>query len=140
MTIRALLHQTAGLAADYLEELPDRPAGWLADVEELRSRLGGPLPETPTAPPEVIADLAAGAQPGLVASPGGRYFGFVIGATEPAALAADWLTSAWDQNAGLYVCCPASAVVEEVAGAWLAELLWVPAGGGCGLAPGGQRA
>src|ERR1700743_2564585 len=100
MTIRALLHQTAGLAADYLEELPDRPAGWLADVEELRSRLGGPLPETPTAPREVVADLAAGVQPGLVASPGGRYFGFVIGGTEPAARAAAWLASGWGTDAG----------------------------------------
>jgi glutamate/tyrosine decarboxylase-like PLP-dependent enzyme len=140
MTTRALLDQTAGLAASYLEALPDRPVGWLADVDELRSRLGGPLPESPTEPREVIAELAAGAEPGLVASPGGRYFGFVIGGTTPAALAADWLTSAWDQNAGLYVCCPASAVVEEVAGAWLAELLGMPAGVGFGLVTGCQMA
>jgi len=140
MTIRALLDETAGLAADYLEALPERPVGWLADVDELRSSLGGPLPEAPTDAREVIADLAAGAQPGLVASPGGRYFGFVIGGTEPAAVAADWLTSTWDQNAGLYVCCPASAVVEEVAGVWLAELLGLPAGVGFGLVTGCQMA
>ncbi len=140
MTIRALLDQTAGLAADYLEALPERPAGWLVDVEELRSRLGGPLPETPADSDQVIADLAAGVEPGLVASPGGRYFGFVIGGTEPAALAADWLTSTWDQNAGLFVCCPSSAVVEEVAGAWLAELLGLPAGVGFGLVTGCQMA
>jgi glutamate/tyrosine decarboxylase-like PLP-dependent enzyme len=140
MTIRALLDQTAGLAADYLEALPERPAGWLADVEELRARLGGQLPETPTDPHEVIADLAAGVEPGLVASPGGRYFGFVIGGTEPVAVAADWLTSVWDQNAGLFVCCPSSAVVEEVAGAWLAELLGLPAGVGFGLVTGCQMA
>jgi glutamate/tyrosine decarboxylase-like PLP-dependent enzyme len=140
MTIRALLHQTAGLAADYLEALPERPAGWLANVDELRSRLGGPLPEVPTEAGEVITDLAAGAQPGLVASPGGRYFGFVIGGTEPAAVAADWLTSVWDQNAGLYVCGPSSAVVEEVAGVWLAELLGLPAGVGFGLVTGCQMA
>jgi glutamate/tyrosine decarboxylase-like PLP-dependent enzyme len=140
MTIRALLDQTAGLAADYLEALPDRPVGWLADVEELRSRLGGPLPEAPTEPGEVIADLAAEVEPGLVASPGGRYFGFVIGGTEPAAIAADWLTSVWDQNAGLFVCCPSSAVVEEVTGAWLAELLGLPPGVGFGLVTGCQMA
>ena len=140
MTIRALLDETAGLAADYLEALPERPVGWLVDVEELRARLGGPLPETPTDASEVIADLAAGVQPGLVASPGGRYFGFVIGGTEPAAIAADWLTSTWDQNAGLYVCCPSSAVVEEVAGVWLAELLGLPAGVGFGLVTGCQMA
>jgi hypothetical protein len=97
MTIRALLDQTAGLAAGYLESLPDRPAGWLVDVDELRSRLGGPLPETPTAPGEVIAELAAAVEPGLVASPGGRYFGFVIGGTTPAALAADWLEDVPDR-------------------------------------------
>jgi glutamate/tyrosine decarboxylase-like PLP-dependent enzyme len=140
MTIRALLDQTAGLAADYLEALPERPVGWLADVEELRGQLGGPLPETPTDPSRVIADLAAGVEPGLVASPGGRYFGFVIGGTEPAAVAADWLTSVWDQNAGLYVCCPSSAVVEEVAGVWLTELLGLPAGVGFGLVTGCQMA
>ena len=140
MTIRALLDETAGLAADYLESLPTRPAGWLTDVEDLRAQLGGPLPETPHDPSSVIAELAAGAEPGLVASPGGRYFGFVIGGTTPAAVAADWLTSVWDQNAGLFVCSPSSAVVEEVAGAWLTELLGLPAGVGFGLVTGCQMA
>ncbi len=140
MTTRALLEQTAGLAARYLEKLPDRPVGWLVDVEELRSRLGGPLPETPTDAREVIAELAAGVEPGLVASPGGRYFGFVIGGTTPAAIAADWLTSTWDQNAGLFVCCPSSAVVEEVAGVWLGQLLGLPDGAGFGLVTGCQMA
>jgi hypothetical protein len=139
-SIRTLFDLTAGLAADYLEALPGRPAGWLVDVDELRSRLGGPLPEAPTDPRDVIADLAAGVEPGLVASPGGRYFGFVIGGTEPAAVAADWLTSAWDQNAGLFVCCPSSAVAEEVAGAWLTELLGLPSGVGFGLVTGCQMA
>jgi glutamate/tyrosine decarboxylase-like PLP-dependent enzyme len=139
-SIRTLLDLTAGMAADYLEALPDRPAGWLVEVDELRSRLGGPLPETPTDPREVVAELAAGVEPGLVASPGGRYFGFVIGGTEPAAIAADWLTSVWDQNAGLFVCCPSSAVVEEVAGAWLTELLGLPSGVGFGLVTGCQMA
>ena len=74
----------------------------------------------------MIEELAAAADPGLVAEPAGRYFGFVIGGAVPASLAADWLTSAWDQNAGLYVGGPAAAVVEEVAGAWLLELLGLP--------------
>src|ERR1700722_17727941 len=128
MTIRSLLAETAGLAATYLEELPKRPVGGSASVIELRSSLGGPLPEIPSDPREVIARLAAAADPGLVASPGGRYFGFVIGGAVPAALAADWLTSTWDQNAGLYVIGPSAAVVEEVAGTWTAELLGLPDG------------
>ncbi len=140
MTIRGLLEQTAGVAADYLDAIPERPVGWSAGVEELRARLGGPLPEVPTDPREVITDLAAAAEPGLVASPGGRYFGFVIGGAAPAALAADWLTSAWDQNAGLYVCGPSAAVTEEVAGAWTAELLGLPAGVSFGFVTGCQMA
>jgi glutamate/tyrosine decarboxylase-like PLP-dependent enzyme len=126
--LRRLLEETAAHAADYLEGIPERPVGPSAGVEELRSRLGGPLPEVPTDAREVIEHLAAAAEPGLVASPGGRYFGFVIGGTLPAALAADWLTSTWDQNAGLYVCGPSAAVIEEIAGAWIAELLGMPKG------------
>jgi glutamate/tyrosine decarboxylase-like PLP-dependent enzyme len=140
MTIRTLLQETAGAAASYLEGLPEQPVGSSADVEELRSSLGGPLPELPSDPRAVITHLTTAAEPGLVANAGGRYFGFVVGATAPAALAADWLTSAWDQNAGLYVCSPAAAVVEEVAGAWTAELLGLPAGVSFGFVTGCQMA
>ena len=74
----------------------------------------------------MVEALAAAADRGVVAIPGGRYFGFVIGGALPAALAADWLTSAWDQNAGLVVGGPAAAVVEEVAGEWLKQLFGLP--------------
>jgi len=140
VTIRRLLDETAGLAADYLEGIPQRRVGWSADVDELRSSLGGPLPEAPVEPSKVISQLAAAVAPGLVASPGGRYFGFVIGGALPVALAADWLTSAWDQNAGLYVCGPSAAVAEEVAGAWTAELLGLPDGVSFGFVTGCQMA
>ena len=140
MTIRRLLEETAGLAASHLEGIAERPVGWLASVDDLRSGLGGPLPELPADPREVVAELAAAVEPGLVSSPGGRYFGFVIGGAAPAALAADWLTSAWDQNAGLYVCGPAAAVAEEVAGVWTAELLGLPDGVSFGLVTGCQMA
>ena len=140
MTIRRLLEETAGVAASYLEGISERPIGWSASVEELRSGLGGPLPELPVDPLEVVTELAAAVEPGLVSSPGGRYFGFVIGGAAPAALAADWLTSTWDQNAGLYVCGPSAAVVEEVAGAWTAELLGLPAGVSFGFVTGCQMA
>jgi glutamate/tyrosine decarboxylase-like PLP-dependent enzyme len=88
----------------------------------------------------VVAGLARAAEPGLVANGGGRYFGFVVGGSIPAALAADWLTAAWDQNAGLYVLSPAAAVVEEIAGGWVAELLGLPAGVSVGFVTGAQAA
>src|SRR5919107_5702576 len=75
-----------------------------------------------------------------MATPGGRFFGFVIGGTLPTALAADWLASAWDQNAGLYVAAPAASVVEEVCGTWLSELFGLPDGISFGLVTGGQMA
>jgi glutamate/tyrosine decarboxylase-like PLP-dependent enzyme len=138
--MRDLLHETADLAADYLETLSDRPVYPSIEVEELRGRLGGPLPAGPTDAREVVRALAEAADEGAVATASGRYFGFVIGGAMPAALAADWLTSAWDQNAGLYVGGPAAAVVEEVAGAWLAELLGLPRAASFAFVTGTQMA
>ncbi|MGH9260185.1 MAG: pyridoxal phosphate-dependent decarboxylase family protein [Acidimicrobiales bacterium] len=139
-TRRALLRQTADLAADFLEGLPKRPVRARATHAELLTSLGGALPEDGEAAGEVVADLASAADPGLIASAGPRYFGFVIGGSLPAALAADWLTSAWDQNAGLYACSPAASVVEEVAAAWLLELLDLPRSAAVGFVTGCQMA
>ncbi|HEX6676738.1 MAG TPA: aminotransferase class V-fold PLP-dependent enzyme [Actinomycetes bacterium] len=127
-------------ALRYLEGLPERPVDSRADLAELRAALGGPLPEEPFEPREVVAALATAAELGLVASSSGRFFGFVIGGATPAALAADWLTSVWDQNAGLYVAGPAASVVEETAGRWLADLFGLPAGVSVGFVTGGQMA
>jgi glutamate/tyrosine decarboxylase-like PLP-dependent enzyme len=138
--LRDLLGFTAGLAAEFYESLASRPVFPSATVDELRASFGGLLPQGPTAPRAVVAELAAAAGPGLVAEPGGRYFGFVIGGSLPAALAADWLTSAWDQNAGLYVIGPAAAVAEEVAGAWLCELFGLPPDASYAFVTGGQMA
>jgi glutamate/tyrosine decarboxylase-like PLP-dependent enzyme len=124
----------------YLEGLPDRPVRSTASLAELRATLGGPLPEEPAESREVIAALAAAAEPGVVPSSSGRFFGFVVGGATPAAVAADWLTSVWDQNAGLYVLGPAASVVEEVAGAWLAELLGLPRQVSVGFVTGAQLA
>jgi glutamate/tyrosine decarboxylase-like PLP-dependent enzyme len=88
----------------------------------------------------VIADLARDVEPGLVASAGPRYFGFVIGGALPAAVAADWLSSAWDQNGGGYAASPSLSVAEEVAGGWVLELLGLPAGSGIGFVTGCQMA
>jgi glutamate/tyrosine decarboxylase-like PLP-dependent enzyme len=136
----AVLGQAYDSALDYLTGLPTRAVGSSASRPAMRSALGGPLPEAPEDPRKVIAALAEAADPGLVATPSGRFFGFVIGGANPAALAADWLTAAWDQNAGLFVLGPAAAVVEEVAGAWLAELFGLPAEVSVGFVTGGQMA
>ncbi len=109
-------------------------------LDELRRRFGGPLPESGEDPVLVVEALAANAEGGLIATAGPRFFGFVIGGSVPAALAADWLTSAWDQNAGLYVIGPAAAVAEEVAGAWLADLFGLPAGVSVGFTTGATMA
>jgi len=93
----------------------------------LTAALGGPLPAEPLDPRAVLAALVEASEPGIVATPSGRYFGFVIGGAVPAAVAADMLASFWDQNAGLYAGGPAAAVVEEVCRQWLTELLGLPA-------------
>jgi len=136
--LRALLHRTADLAAEFLESLDDRPVYPRVVPEELRAALGGPLPDEPTDPGEVVELLAAAAEPGLVAMPSGRYFGFVIGGGLPASLAADWLASAWDQNAGLYVGGPSASVVEEIVQEWVCDLLRLPPDSSIGLVTGTQ--
>ena len=113
-------------AFDYLNGLTNRPVGPTITAEQLRDRLGGIMPADGMDAIRVIDDLAAGTNGGLMGSAGGRFFAWVIGGSLPSALAADWLTSAWDQNAGIYVCSPAGAIVEEIAGAWLKELLDLP--------------
>jgi len=131
-----LLKRTTDLALEFLDGLPERRVRQTASVAELRAALGGPLPEEGTDAREVIEHLARAADPGLVGTAGPRYFGFVIGGHVPASLAADWLTSAWDQNAGLYVTSPANSVVEEVAAAWLLEILGLPASASLGFTTG----
>jgi glutamate/tyrosine decarboxylase-like PLP-dependent enzyme len=135
-----LLDRTAEIAKAYRASLATRPVGPPVDLAALRAALGGPLPDGPTDPLAVIEDLAAAADPGLVASAGPRFFGFVFGGGLPAALAADWLVSTWDQNAFVYVSSPAAAVAEEVAGRWLVELLGLPAGTSVGFASGATMA
>jgi len=127
-------------ATAYLDGLPERRVGPRATAGELREALGGPLPAGPTDPRKVIARLAEGVEDGLLPSGSGRFFGFVFGGATPASLAADWLTTTWDQNAGLYAASPAAAVVEEVAAAWLVELFGLPTGTSVGFVTGAQMA
>jgi glutamate/tyrosine decarboxylase-like PLP-dependent enzyme len=137
---RALLQRTADLANDFLDRLPTRAVARPVDLEKLRTAMGGPLPEEPQGPIAVVEGLARAAEPGLVGTAGPRYFGFVVGGGVAAALAADWLTSAWDQNTGLYVLSPAAAVAEEIAAAWLIELFGLPAGSSVGFTTGATMA
>jgi glutamate/tyrosine decarboxylase-like PLP-dependent enzyme len=137
---RDLLRRTAEIAGDFIESLDERPIWPPASIDELRAALGGPLPEDPSDPREVVDQLARDAEPGVIGIPSGRYFGFVIGGALPASLAADWLTSVWDQNAGLVVGGPSAAVVEEVAGAWLKDLLGLPAAASFAFVTGCQLA
>jgi glutamate/tyrosine decarboxylase-like PLP-dependent enzyme len=126
MNERELFRQVAEYAADFIETLPDRPIPERASVDDLYAALGGPLPSEGMDDRAVLAALVEAADPGVVASQSGRYFGFVVGAALPAAVSADWLTSAWDQNAGGYVLAPSALVVEEIVCGWLAELLGLP--------------
>jgi glutamate/tyrosine decarboxylase-like PLP-dependent enzyme len=137
---RRLLHQTADIAADFLEGVESRPVRATATHDELVEALGGPMPPRGEAPGEVVADLARAADPGIVASAGPRYFGFVIGGSLPSAVAADWLTTAWDQNGFAYVMSPAGSVVEEVTAAWLLDVFGLPAGSSVGFASGATLA
>jgi glutamate/tyrosine decarboxylase-like PLP-dependent enzyme len=141
MTARdEILRRTAEIATEFIDGLPTRPVGRPVDLAALRGALDGPLPDGPNDPRAVIEALARDADPGLIASAGPRYFGFVIGGGVPASLAADWLASAWDQNAGLYAISPAASVVEEVAARWLVELFGLPQGSSVGFVTGATMA
>ena len=129
---RSALEAACAAAVRYLDALPARAVAASADAAAMRAALGGPLPEEGDAPARVVEDLARKADPGVVASAGPRFFGFVVGGSLPAAVGADWLASAWDQNAGLFVLSPAAAVVEETVAGWMKELFGLPPGSSMG--------
>jgi glutamate/tyrosine decarboxylase-like PLP-dependent enzyme len=135
---RRLLHNVAHRAAEWIDELPDRPVR--ADRTAAQMSVTDVLGDAPIPVEQVIEQLAAEAAPGLTAMGSPRFFGFVIGGAHPAGLAADWLTSAWDQNAGLAAPTPAVSAFEDVAGRWLAELLGLPASASFALVTGCQMA
>jgi glutamate/tyrosine decarboxylase-like PLP-dependent enzyme len=138
--LRDLLVRTANQIADYREGVAESRVFPDADTAELRAAFAAPLPAGPTDPATVIDELVAAARPGLVATTGPRYFGFVIGGALAAATAADLLTTGWDQPAYNSLSAPAAAVVEEVSGDWLKELLGIPASASFGFVTGAQAA
>jgi glutamate/tyrosine decarboxylase-like PLP-dependent enzyme len=135
-----VLSRAQELAANYLESLSKRGIAQRPERDELLAALGKPLDDEGMDPVDVVQQLADGADPGLVVTNAGRFFGFVEGGVLPAALGADWLTSTWDQNPGFYVLSPAAAVVEEVVAGWLIDLLGLPETASVGFTTGAQMA
>ena len=134
------LRKALELAVSFLDGLDREPVSEPVDLADLRMRLGRPLGDEPCAPESVIAELARDVEGAVMRSAGGRFFGWVIGGGLPAAIAADWLTAVWDQNAVLYGAGPAAAVVEEVVGQWIKEILGLPADASFALVTGTQMA
>lgn len=135
-----LLDAAAGHARRYLDSVGGRMVGALVDTDALRTELAVPLADAGDDARQVIDILAGMGRDGTVASQGPRYFGFVTGSSLPVATAADWLVSAWDQNAGLHVMSPLAGVVEDVVRGWILSLLDLPPAWSVGYVTGGQMA
>src|ERR1044072_2674708 len=127
-------------AISHLEHVDESSVAATADLATLRAQLQKPLASEGVPSPQVIEELVRDVEGGLLGSAGGRFFGWVIGGALPAAVAADWLVSAWQQNAALYACAPAAAVVEETVGAWLKQILGLPDKASFALVTGCQMA
>lgn len=137
---KAVIDAATEAAIRYLDALPDRYVYRPAEPGEIRSQVGGPLPETGTPPEEVVAALGRDVEPFITTHASGRFFGFVIGGLHPASYGAELLVSTWDQNAGLYAVTPGVAVVEAIAREWVLELLDLPRQSSVGFVTGGQMA
>lgn len=135
-TVKELLADTAARAARYAAVVGSRRIAPRREEVARLEALGGPLPQTPSDPAEVLALLDDIGSPATVATTAGRYFGFVIGGTLPASLAASWLAGAWDQNAAFAVMSPVAAKIEEIVLGWILDLLHLPAICGAGFVTG----
>ncbi len=128
--MRDVLHRTAEIASRYLETLDDRSVAPTPEALARLAELNQPLPEQPEDPVAVLEMLDRIGSPATMAMAGRRFFGFVIGGSLPAALAANWLAGAWDQNPGLFVASPIGTVLEEISLGWLLDVLKLPPGSG----------
>lgn len=124
--LHEVLRRAAGHSTDYLETLADSRVGATASPADLRRQLGGELGEVGLPAEQVIDDLARDVEGGLFTTGGGRFFAWAIGGALPASLGADWLASAWDQNSVIYGTSPAMAIIEEITGEWLKDVLQLP--------------
>jgi glutamate/tyrosine decarboxylase-like PLP-dependent enzyme len=136
----ALLKRAARDAMDYLEAIDDRPVAPRPEAVAALSALRGPLPPGPTSPETVLHLLREYGSPATVTTAGSRYFGFVVGGSLPASLAASWLVSAWDQNAALFAHSPVAITLEQIALDWVRDLLCLPAGTGGAVVTGATMA
>ncbi len=139
-SIRNLLTQTADRAATYFETLDQRRVAPTPDAVARLDELDEPLPEAPTSAYDVLAMLDGIGSPATVASAGNRYFGFVTGGSLPAALAANWMAGAWDQNAAFRVQSPIAAKIEDVAMRWVLDVLRLPGTSAVSFATGATMA
>ncbi|HZI60155.1 MAG TPA: aminotransferase class V-fold PLP-dependent enzyme [Pyrinomonadaceae bacterium] len=137
---RSALDSAYTYAISHLENLDQTSVAATADADALRARVARPLPMEGLPADEVVQELVRNVDGGLIGSAGGRFFGWVIGGVLPAALAADWLTSAWQQNGALYATSPASAIVEETVGEWLKDIFGLPRHASFALLTGCQMA
>ena len=136
----AALDAASSHARRWLAGVQDRPVAPQRGIDDLLPVFGGPVPESGTAPELVVEQLATGVEPGLTAIASGRFYGWVMGGVLPAALGADWLVSAWDQNSGLRYATPGTVAVEEAAAGWVLELLGLPVTAAVGFVTGGTVA
>jgi glutamate/tyrosine decarboxylase-like PLP-dependent enzyme len=136
----ALLKRAARNAMDYLEGVDARPVAPTPEAIAALAALRSPLPPGPTSAETVLHLLHEYGAPATVANGGGRYFGFVNGGCLPAAQAAAWLSSAWDQNASFFVQSPTAITLEEIALEWVRELLGLPEGTGGAVVTGATMA
>jgi glutamate/tyrosine decarboxylase-like PLP-dependent enzyme len=135
-----VLDRASTLAQEFLQGLPDRAVGPTISLEDLRRNFFIDLPENGEEETRTLEALVAAADPGIMANAGPRFFGFVVGGALPVTVAAEWLTAAWDQNAGIYALAPAASVVEEAASRWLLDLLQLPLDSSTGFVTGAQMA
>ncbi len=122
-----LLNDAAQRAVRYLESLDTRAVAPSPAAIAALARFEGPFPPNGSTAEAVIAELDDLGSPATMASAGKRFFGFVIGGSLPVTVAANWLATAWDQNAGLVVTSPVNAALEKVALGWVQEILHLPA-------------
>src|SRR4051794_37876494 len=136
----AILDRAVAHARQWLESVPTRRVPATGSADDVAARLGTELPERGRPAADVVDLLAEAVEPGLMANASGRFFGWVMGSSLPIALAADWLVSAWDQNAGMRAATPGVVGVEEVAAAWLLQVLGLPAASAVGFTTGATMA